>query len=770
MGAEKVRILIVDDRRENLLALEALLASEEYELELVDSGLAALSALLEGDFALILLDVAMPGMDGFEAAELIRQRERTRHIPIIFVTANMPDAHSVFRGYDEGAVDYLIKPLDAHILKSKVAVFADLWRYAREREQAKAALVLAERRARDLAEALYDVTFQDAPIGIAHVSPDIKWLRLNARMSMMLGYQPGELEGRDFLEFVHPDSREALLASMHCILEGEGRHHRGEYRLIDRTGKDVWAKLTFSVICDAENQPVQLAIVEDITEEKRLSDALASSELRFSRLRDSGILGIYQQDREGKILDANDAFLGMLGYSREELARGALQASMFVADESRPLEASVAAELDRSGLSRARERMYLRKDGSKGVMLAGAVANGEIVGFTLDVTALREAELVRDRSAHELEDSLRARDDFLALLAHELRNPLTPLTMQLTSLRAVAATAKDPLDPRWVDRHLATAQRAAIRLGRLIESLLDVSRATVGGFPLERERVDLLVLAREVVARAGDELARANCRVTVDGTSGVVGRWDRLALERVLLHLLGNAMKYGPGRPVAITVSSHDDVAELTVRDHGIGIAENQREHVFERFARLGPLQHYGGFGLGLWLVRRLVEAHGGSVEARAPAGEGAEMAVRLPLSAGAVVAVETKTGGTMGDGKEARTRVLVVDDDDDVREILAMGLGGAGYEVHESPDGAAALEELAREKPDIVLLDMMMPVMSGPEFLAKVRADARYRDLPILMVTAWPGEARNIEGANGVLTKPVDLGQLVRTIDRTLH
>jgi PAS domain S-box-containing protein len=772
MGAERARILVVDDRRENLLALEASLADGDYDLELVHGGEAALSALLKHDFALILLDVAMPGMDGFETAELIRQRQRSRHIPIIFVTANMPDTKSIFRGYEGGAVDYLVKPHDPHALQSKVAVLAELWVTAREKERAEAALAEAERAARKLAEALYDVTFREAPIGIAHVSSDIKWLRLNQRMASMLGFQPNELEGRNFLDFVNTSDRAELLAHMRRILAGEDQQHHGEYRLSGRDGKELWTKLSFSVICDAEGRPVQLAIVEDITEEKRLSLALASSELRFARLRDSGLIGIYRRHRSGEITDANDAFLAMTGHVRDTLDRGALNASMLVAEESQLLEASVSAELERDGVSPARERVYVRKDGTKGVMLAGAVADGEsVVGFTLDVTSIREAEHVRARSAHELEDSLRARDDFLALLAHELRNPLTPLTMQLTSLRAVAATAKDPLDPRWVDRHLATAQRAAVRLGRLVESLLDVSRATVGGFPLEREKVDLIALAKEVAERSRDDLERVHCSLTVNGNGyeSIEGLWDRMVLERVLLHLLANAMKYGPRKPIEITVGSDGDFAVLTVRDHGIGIPEGEQRRIFDRFARVAPIQNYGGFGLGLWLVRRLAEAHGGSVEARQPDGEGAEISVRLPM-APMVTQDETKSGGSMGEVKAARPRVLVVDDDDDVRDILSMGLGGAGYDVHGSADGAEALEAISHEKPDIVLLDMMMPVMNGPEFLARVRADERYRDLPVLVVTAWPGEARNVEGANGVLAKPVDLGQLVRTIDRTLH
>jgi len=760
---DRVRILVVDDRRENLLALEALLAGEDYEIVLAESGRAALGELLRDGFAVILLDVAMPEMDGYELARLIRARDKMRHIPIVFVTAHMSDAKQVFRGYEEGAVDYLVKPLDVHALKSKLAVFADLWRYARRVER-------AEHHARLLSEALYDVTFADAPIGIAHVSSDMKWMRLNARMANILHASPEALRGRDLLENFDPDDRDAVTANMRSVLAGREARHRGQYRMVGHDGKtEIWTNLTISLIRDPDRKPVQLAIVEDISEEKRLSMALASSERRFARLRESGLLGIYQQSAEGAITDANDAFLTMVGYDRGDVARGALRGSQLVPPESAPIEAMIAEELARSGASVAREKVFVRKDGGRGVMLAGAVGDGDIVGFALDVTAMREAEQVRTRSARELEESLRSRDDFLALLAHELRNPLTPLTMQLASLRAAAATSSAPLDARWVDGQVAIAERGAGRLRQLVEDLLDVSRATVGGFQLERVELDLVELVRRVVRRSREELERARCRVTIDGDREVVGSWDRLALDRVVAQLLSNAMKYGAGRPIEITISGEGDDAELDVRDHGIGIAAERRGGLFERFARFAPLQHYGGLGVGLWLVRRVVEAHGGSIEALDPPGEGARFTIRLPRRPPSH-AVEQKRSDEDAVPTVSKPRVLLVDDDDDVREILQIGLGAAGYAVRGAANGAEALEAISRERPDIVLLDMMMPVMSGPEFLAAIHRDPRFRDLPILVVTAWPADAASLEGTRAVLAKPLDLGQLVRTIDRTLH
>jgi PAS domain S-box-containing protein len=758
VSTERVPLLVVDDRRENLVALEAALDSNAYEIVLAASGAEALAKLLDRDFAVILLDVAMPELDGYETARLIRARDKTRHIPIVFVTAFMSEAAQIFQGYEHGAVDYLIKPLDIHALRMKVSVFADLYRYAREVERTGQALARAEHQARVLADALYDVTFEDAPIGIAHVSDDIRWVRVNARMAAILRTTPDALRDRSMLDFVHPEDRGRLIADMNAVLAGSTLRHRCDCRMIDSDGGELWIHLSVSLIRDPAGNAVHLAIIEDVSEEKRLAEALERSERRFARLRDSGLIGIYEQDPSGVLTDANDAFLGMIGYGRDEIARRAVRFEDLVAPDS-------GSELVRDGVTPTHETRFIRKDGREGVMLAGAVANGVIVGFTLDVTSLREAEQLRARSALELERSLRARDDFVSILAHELRNPLTPLMMQIASLRAAAASAKEPLDGAWVDRQLDIVQRAAARLARLSEELLTVSRTTVGGFSLAREDLDLAALVRDVVARARGELERVRCTVDIHADGPVRGSWDRLALERVVSQILSNAMKYGPGYPIEITVAGDRDEATLTVRDHGIGIPTDQREMLFERYARLAPIQHYGGFGVGLWLVRRVVEAHGGQVSVSDPSGGGAEFVIRMPRGA-----------ETVDLDREAKpmsltpAHVLLVDDDDDIREIMEMSLRGAGYEVRSAANGREALDEVAKEIPDIVLLDMMMPVMSGPEFLAAVRADDRYREMPVLIVTAWPREGASLPGAQGVLAKPIDLNELVRTIDRTVH
>ncbi|AFE10113.1 sensor histidine kinase [Corallococcus coralloides DSM 2259] len=230
-------------------------------------------------------------------------------------------------------------------------------------------------------------------------------------------------------------------------------------------------------------------------------------------------------------------------------------------------------------------------------------------------------------------DAIRLRDEFLSVASHELKTPLTPLSLKLQALsRAVKSHPDSPLAP-VIEAHVETGHRQVRRLTELMNDLLDVSRISAGTFRLQREEVDVAEVVREVATTFAPRFALEHCEFQVEAPGVVRGCFDRARLAQVLDHLLDNALKYGAGTPVSVRLVADGSVARLTVRDGGIGISPEQRPRLFERYGRAVSERHYGGLGLGLYLTRTIVEAEGGRVSLDSCLGEGATFMVELPLT-----------------------------------------------------------------------------------------------------------------------------------------
>lgn len=232
------------------------------------------------------------------------------------------------------------------------------------------------------------------------------------------------------------------------------------------------------------------------------------------------------------------------------------------------------------------------------------------------------------RREAELRRAVEARDEFVAVASHELRTPLAALQLQLDNALREARRAERG-GPPFVAQ-LEAAQRQVGRLSRMVEQLLDVSQIAAGRLSLELERVDLSDLVRDVLERMRDPLARAGCSVTVEQHGTAVGLWDRLRLEQVVTNLLANASKYGAGKPIEVRVEAESGRARLSVVDHGIGIDDADQERIFDRFERAVSTRHYGGLGLGLFIVGRILAALGGRIRVESRLGQGATFVVEL--------------------------------------------------------------------------------------------------------------------------------------------
>jgi signal transduction histidine kinase len=254
-----------------------------------------------------------------------------------------------------------------------------------------------------------------------------------------------------------------------------------------------------------------------------------------------------------------------------------------------------------------------------------------VMAFAYEVTEQALARRKVEALAEDLKRAVRIRDDFLSIAGHELKTPLSALKLHIQSLQQHAEKGLfGAPDPRLGER-LAKASNQVSRLTRLVSELLDVSRISTGRLDLQLEDVDLPELLGDVIDRFSEELNRSGCRISLRSAAHVRGAWDRLRLDQVITNLIGNAIKYGSGKPIEVSVEEQSEVARLTVRDHGIGIPPEDKDRIFGRFERAVSERHYGGLGLGLWITHQIVQAHGGTIALQSAPGEGSSFTVELP-------------------------------------------------------------------------------------------------------------------------------------------
>ncbi len=574
MGAnERVNILLVDDQPSRLLTYESVLAELGQNLVTARSGLEALDKLMRQEFAVVLLDVSMPDMDGFEAARLIHDHPRFEKTPIIFVTGVHVSELDHLKGYKLGAVDYVSIPVVPEILRSKVAVLVELYLKRRELVELNRTLALAN----------------------------------------------------------------AQLAEANSTLQAEKTRE-----------------------LEALNHTLQRA----------------NTEL--------------------------------------ELANASLQ--------------SEVAE--------------------------------------------------RARAEHALKEADRHKDEFLAMLAHELRNPLAPIrnAVQLMHLR--------PLPDAQLSGARDVIERQLRHLTRLVDDLLDVSRITRGKINLAREGVELATIAARAAETVQPLVVERGHRLTIELPDEPVYLYgDPLRLTQALGNVLSNAAKYTDrGGQIRLAARRVDANVEIRITDTGIGIPAELQPRIFDMFTQLNQDagRPQSGLGIGLALVRRLLQMHGGTITAQsAGEGMGSQFTIILPTLVEQLTSVSTSGSRGMSPPKlEAtplplesvvRRRILIADDNSDALESLATLLQMGGHEVFSAANGALALESAEQNKPEVALLDIGMPKLDGYEVARRIRAEPWGRRITLVALTGWGQDSdRRRSGEAGFdshLVKPLDLDKLTELL-----
>ena len=659
---EKANILVVDDLQEKHIVFRSILEELGENIVSARSGKEALRYILEMEFAVILLDVNMPDIDGLETASLIRHYKKSAQTPIVFITAYVDELQAK-RGYALGAVDYIPSPVVPEVLRSKVRVFVELWRMNRQLQ-------------------------------------------------------------------VRAAEREALARSEAARASAEEAIHRADYLA------EVSQLLSRSLDMDPTIQ--------------------ALLDLSVPMLGDQALLA--QVDSEGNVVRSH----GTAGADMDSLPEEVRQA----------LKRAVSTR-----------QLQVSKQGEQGAALCPLVLGGRVRGVLVllgkpqqfDGARLALAREVADRASIAMENARlytavqeadRRKNEFLAMLAHELRNPLAPIrnAVHIMQGKEVAAPTL-----QWARDVIS---RQADHMARLIDDLLDVSRIVQGKVAVKPEKLHLSTLIERSVEASSPRLgAREQVLDVVLPKENIELQGDSVRLSQVLSNLINNASKFSPLHSrIRLEAGFRDGELQISVKDQGAGIAPEFLPHMFDLFAQADQSldRSQGGLGIGLTLVKHLVELHGGRVWAASEGlGKGAEVSLALPAQVGSEAAEPLPpVAHRSAPAQAGASRILVVDDLQASAETLLTLLEMEGFQVRMAHDGQEALS-IAREfRPYVVLLDIGLPGMNGFEVAHGLRNPEESREALLIALTGYGEAESRIRSAQAGfdfhMVKPADVNLLL--------
>lgn len=700
LATDKVNILVVDDHPDKLLVYETVLAELNENIVTATSGAEALKYMLHTDFAVVLLDVNMPIMDGFETAALIRGRKKLAHTPIIFVTAFGDEMHTA-QGYSLGAVDYILTPIVPEVLRTKVKVFAQLFRMTAQ----------IKRQAEDRVQLIREQS------ALAAAEAATRRSTFLAEVSQVLSNSLDfDTTAKGLVQFVVPFLADFCALA---IVDELGQVQSTQLAwTASKTSASTRQTATVTQLLDAD---LKEAVIRSLQTGNR--ETLTRDGARFTL----EVCDMASKDGYSLQLDfalAHAAFFPLFARGRR---LGVLLLGFPLARIFGPAEQALASEF------------------------AGRVA------IALDNSLLYS----------RIREDDRRKDEFLAMLAHELRNPLAPIRNAVQIMRVLDSAGSIHDEAREI------IAKEVTHLSRLVDDLLDVSRITRGKINLKLTALDLKAMLSVALEsqRSLLDSNRQSLEISLPTTPLWV-RGDPVRLTQVVVNLVDNAVKFTPeGGKISVSAKPTQNQCELRIKDNGIGIASTLLPEIFNLFTQGERTldRRQGGLGIGLALAKDLIEMHGGSIQAFSDgAGKGSEFVIRLPLLENTPqMDFPVKPERPQPAGSQ---RILVVDDHVESAKSLAMLLRMYGHKVETAYNGVDALQLAAEFKPRLAVLDIGLPGMNGYELAGQLLKSPENKNILLVAMTGY-GQAEDqrrsaAAGFHHHLVKPVETEKLKSIID----
>jgi PAS domain S-box-containing protein len=799
----QTKILVVDDDPQILEILATILTPWGLEIITINNPFQFLETWHIINPDMLILDVEMPGKNGIELCQIVRNHPQGSELPILFLTVHN-DAETVNQVFSIGADDFVSKPIIGSELVNRI--INRLERVKLLQKMATSQKQPEKNQETQLEQAIYQNLVEVYPEAIFIIHQD-QFVFVNSAAIQLFGVScADELLGQKFLEFVHPDSKNGIRRKLKSLSIDKPSIPLHEVKLLRIDQQEIYAEIVV-VAFSYQNQSAAQIVARDITQRKQTELALHQAKdelelrvaertaelitvnyklqsqlderrrtqeaLRISQTRFEGILGIADDaiisiDSNQNITLFNQGAEKIFGYSASEVLGAKLD--LLLPNRHAEQHRHHVSDFGNNNSSarrmgERREIFGLRKDGTEFPAEASIskLDIGQECVYTVilrDITERRQVEKMKD--------------EFVSVVSHELRTPLTSIHGSLGML----ASGLLPTDSEQGKRLLQIATDSTDRLVRLINDILDIERIESGKVKMERENCNLEDLIQSAVNIMQPLANKAKVDLSINTLS--VQLWaDQDRIIQTFTNLLSNAIKFShSGSTVSLTTEVQETQVLITINDHGRGIPEDKIDSIFERFQQVdsSDSRNHEGTGLGLAICRSIVEQHGGKIWVASKVNQGSSFYFTLPILAEHHNA-ELETTLLENEIEEQliihqnSPLVLVCDDDAAIRIELQKILHHKGYRVITVERGEEAITQATIQHPDVILLDLLMPGMNGWETMAKLKANPDTQEIPIVICSVYTANQNHQSGGDFVdwLSKPVEKNYLLSSLQKVV-